>query len=411
MLASLNHPGIAVLYSFEEIPGLLPLPRHAIFSSWSSSRAKTSVSASPPALFHSKSLFRTRSRSPRRWRRHTRRGSSTATSNPRTSRSRPTAGEAPRLRPREDLRERIAEAGSAASATQSPTLTARATAAGVILGTAAYMSPSRRAASRSTRGRTSGRSGAFSTRCSTGKRAFEGETVCDTLAAVLMKEPDWAALPAGTPGKVKEILRKCLRRDAKLRLRDIGDARLDLEEIARGRRARPANYPSKKRPRRPSPTVGRSAGRTSRERGSKKSLFLSWAIAAAFAAAAGAFALRARAPQAAGLLARSALLPPEGATFSFGGNQPGPPASPRTGPASCRRRGGKTAARNSGFGRSARRPGSRCPARRKGSYPFWSPDGRSIAFFADGKLKRVEAAGGPPLTLCDAPLRKGRNLE
>jgi serine/threonine protein kinase len=62
-----------------------------------------------------------------------------------------------------------------------------------------------------------------------GKRAFDGETVSDALAAVLMKEPDWSALPPGTPERVKEILRKCLRRDARLRLRDIGDARLDLD--------------------------------------------------------------------------------------------------------------------------------------------------------------------------------------
>jgi len=58
----------------------------------------------------------------------------------------------------------------------------------------------------------------------TGKRAFEGETVSDTPAAVLMKEPDWAALPAPTPAGVRRVLRKCLQRDAKLRLRDIGDA-------------------------------------------------------------------------------------------------------------------------------------------------------------------------------------------
>jgi hypothetical protein len=64
-----------------------------------------------------------------------------------------------------------------------------------------------------------------------GRRAFEGETVSDTLAAVLKEDPNWAALPAGTPAKVREILRKCLRRDARARLHDIADARLDLEEL------------------------------------------------------------------------------------------------------------------------------------------------------------------------------------
>ncbi len=103
----------------------------------------------------------------------------------------------------------------------------------MILGTAAYMSPEQ------ARGKTvDKRTDVWAFGCVlyemlAGKRAFEGETVSDTLAAVLMKEPDWTALPAGTPGEVKEILRKCLRRDAKLRLRDIGDARLDLEELSR----------------------------------------------------------------------------------------------------------------------------------------------------------------------------------
>ena len=78
MLASLNHPGIAAIYSFEEIPGPRPL-RRATFSSWSWSRARTSRRGSSPALFPSKNLSLTRDRSPRRWRRRTRRGSSTGT--------------------------------------------------------------------------------------------------------------------------------------------------------------------------------------------------------------------------------------------------------------------------------------------------------------------------------------------
>ncbi|HYB53368.1 MAG TPA: protein kinase, partial [Thermoanaerobaculia bacterium] len=64
----------------------------------------------------------------------------------------------------------------------------------------------------------------------TGRRCFDGETVSDTLAAVLMKEPDWSALPAAVSPGVRELLRRCLRRDAKQRLRDIGDARVELEE-------------------------------------------------------------------------------------------------------------------------------------------------------------------------------------
>ncbi len=186
--------------------------------------------------------------------------------------------------------------GSAPSVTHSPTLTARATAAGVILGTAAYMSPEQ------ARGKTvDKRTDVWAFGCVlyemlTGKRAFEGETVSDTLAALLTKEPDWSALPAETPEKVKEILRKCLRRDAKLRLRDIGDARVDLEEMsAAGASSSSGPLPFEEKTASPSSTVGHDAS-ASRTRGSRKSLYLSWAIAAAFAAATGALALRARAP-------------------------------------------------------------------------------------------------------------------
>ena len=112
----------------------------------------------------------------------------------------------------------------------SPTLTAQMTAAGVLLGTAAYMSPEQ------------ARGKAVDTRADiwafgvllwemlTGQRLFEGEAASDVLAAVLRDEPDWQALPGNAPPAVRRLLRRCLRRDLGKRLRHIGDARLELEE-------------------------------------------------------------------------------------------------------------------------------------------------------------------------------------
>ncbi|MBK9065215.1 MAG: protein kinase [Acidobacteria bacterium] len=205
--------------------------------------------------------------------------------------------------------------GSSPSVTHSPTLTARGTAAGVILGTAAYMSPEQ------ARGKpVDKRTDVWAFGCVlfemlTGKRAFEGETVTDVLAAVLTRDPDWAALPAGTPERVREILGKCLRRDAKLRLRDIGDARLDLEEV--GPPGPSGAFTLEEKTAVPDPTVA-SAERTKRERGSKRRLYFSWAIAAACAAAAGALALRARAPRVAPALTWHRLTFENGTVLSAG---------------------------------------------------------------------------------------------
>jgi len=68
----------------------------------------------------------------------------------------------------------------------------------------------------------------------TGKLAFEGETISDTMAAVLTREPDWSALPSATPQRFTALLARCLRKDPRERLRDIGDARVELSEIAAG---------------------------------------------------------------------------------------------------------------------------------------------------------------------------------
>ena len=100
----------------------------------------------------------------------------------------------------------------------------------MLLGTAAYMSPEQ------ARGRPVDRRadvwafGCLLYECLIGRRAFPGETISDILAEVIKSEPDWAALPEGTPVSVRRLLRRCLAKDPDSRLRDLGDAALDLVE-------------------------------------------------------------------------------------------------------------------------------------------------------------------------------------
>jgi len=120
---------------------------------------------------------------------------------------------------------------------RSPTLTVGATGAGVVLGTAAYMSPEQ-ARGKAVDKRTDIWSfGCVLYECLTGRRAFEGETVSDMIARILQGEPEWAALPPQTPTKVRDLLQRCLEKDAKKRLRDIGDARIEIEQTLASRTA------------------------------------------------------------------------------------------------------------------------------------------------------------------------------
>ncbi len=114
---------------------------------------------------------------------------------------------------------------------QSPTLaTAAGTQAGVILGTAAYMSPEQARGKAVDRRADIWAFGVVLFEMLAGRRLFAGETVSDTLAAVLREEIPWSALPGDVPGHVARLLRRCLTRDPKLRLRDIGEARLVLSD-------------------------------------------------------------------------------------------------------------------------------------------------------------------------------------
>ena len=114
-------------------------------------------------------------------------------------------------------------------ASESPTMTAAATRAGVIMGTAAYMSPEQAKGKRVDKRADVWAFGAVLFEMLTGKRAFAGEDVSDTLAAVLRDEPAWNTLPSATPETLRAYLRRCLEKDPKRRVRDIGDVRLAME--------------------------------------------------------------------------------------------------------------------------------------------------------------------------------------
>ena len=116
----------------------------------------------------------------------------------------------------------------------SPTLASSGTVAGVILGTAGYMSPEQM------RGRPVDRRtdvwafGVVLFELLTGRPLFAGDTITDLIAAVVTTEPDWSRLPPDTPAAVRRLLRRCLQRDPRLRLPDIGSARLELAELLAG---------------------------------------------------------------------------------------------------------------------------------------------------------------------------------
>ena len=121
-----------------------------------------------------------------------------------------------------------------AATANSPTMTNRATEAGVILGTAAYMAPEQAKGKAVDKRADIWSFGVVVCEMLTGRRLFRGEDVSDTLAEVLKTDPDWSALPAATPAAIRQLLRRCLERDPKQRLRDIGEARIAIERASSG---------------------------------------------------------------------------------------------------------------------------------------------------------------------------------
>jgi eukaryotic-like serine/threonine-protein kinase len=275
----------------------------------------------------------------------------------------------------------------------SPTLSAAATQAGMILGTAAYMSPEQARGKIVDRRADIWAFGCVLYEMFSGKRVFEGETVSDTLAAVLTREPDWNALPADTPARIQELIRLCLTKDPKQRLRDIGDARITIEETISGAVAPVYD-------RRPG-EADVAAHRAALQPGWRRAL--PWA--AGFMSGAIVMGLVARRYLSSGTPAAqpisASIVAPAGSSFRFVGFESGLALSPdgqrlayiaATGE-------GKTAL----WVRSLNSPsGQPLPGTEGASSPFWSPDSRFIGFFSEGKLKKVDVTGGAPTAICDA---------
>lgn len=261
----------------------------------------------------------------------------------------------------------------------SPTISRLATMQGVLLGTAAYMSPEQAKAKPVDRRADIWAFGCVLYEMLTGKQAFDGDTVTETLAAVLKNEPDWSLLPAATPTRVRVLLQRCLQKDAKQRLRDIGDARISLDEVISG--APDPSSPAASAPEARSPLLWPVSGAAV--------LFLVLALVFAF------------------LYFHPKPLALQTMRFEI----PMPAKFSQEGDIAISPDGRKLAfigATADGHSEVWIRSVDSLDARPlegtdgAGDWPFWSPDSRFVAFGAGGKLKKVDVSGGPPLTLCDA---------
>jgi eukaryotic-like serine/threonine-protein kinase len=278
---------------------------------------------------------------------------------------------------------RTVESPGTLDSSLSPTVTTPATLAGAILGTAAYMSPEQ-ARGKPLDKRTDIFSfGCLLYECLTGKQAFSGETVSDTLAAIIKSEPDWSALPEATPSAVRNQLRRCLQKDPKRRLHDIADARIEIEE------AQVAGTSG--------PTLPTTAAWSSRVR---VAWGVGWALLGAAIGVAGALLLRSPQPKAAAPSVRAVLPLPPGDRLAVAW-RPSVAVSPD----------GRTIvfrAVHGGASMLFRRAldGARpepIAGTEGGSAPFFSPDGQWVGFFTTYHLKKVPLSGGTAVSLSKVP--------
>ena len=272
--------------------------------------------------------------------------------------------------------------GSSPSISSSPTAM-EATKAGMILGTAGYMSPEQARGKEIDRRTDVWAFGCVLYEMLTGQRLFHGETVTDVLGAIIHREPDWEALPKETPRPIRTLLRRCLRKDVSRRMQAIGDARVAIEEYLENPGAGEAV-----------PQVLAPAATWTR--------FVPWALFAAAAIAAIAFALTGRGTPPAAQVSRFNVEIGDDPVFGGQGSSIAVSAD-----------GSRVAiVQDTADGRrlSVRAidqlAGTVLAEEGNPYNPFFSPDGQWIGYVTTTALRKVPASGGTALTL--AEINRGR---
>ena len=279
-----------------------------------------------------------------------------------------------------------------ADISNSPTISMAATQAGIILGTAAYMSPEQARGKRVDRRADIWAFGCVLYEMLTGQHAFTGETTSDTLAAVIRAEPDWTALPRNAPPRIRELLRRCLLKDPKHRLQAIGEARIALEEILSGAPDEAASLAAG------APALAASH-RKMRER-------LAWGAAALFVLTTIAFAIGfvSRAPKPPQPVRLSAEIGADANLFTeYGPSAVLSPDGTRLALVAT----GADQKRHIYVRSLHQLQATVLSGTEDARNPFFSPDGQWLGFFAGSKLKKISVQGGAAVTLCDVAGDRG----
>ena len=280
-------------------------------------------------------------------------------------------------------------AGEAANEdpSNSPTLSMAATMHGMILGTAAYMSPEQARGQAVDKRTDIWAFGCVLYELLTGKQAFHGEDVTEILAAVVNTEPQWDRLPEGTLPGLRVLLRRCLRKDRRQRLQAAGDVRIEIQDAL----TTPTSEPTA------------TAPRTS---GWRHTIVIG--LAAVIAAALATIATWNLKPTASSMpraANRSVITLPPGQQLAGLDDGPAVAISPdATQLAYIATQGGTQQLYLRAMDSLEAKP---IPDTQGATEPFFSPDGQWLGFFGSGKLKKISLHGGPAVSLSDAVIPRG----